>query len=121
VDDSWVTQDAPTPSGVERALRRMLTGSVTALLCGNNRISVTALRVLATMGERPAFVGFDDFELADMLTPGVTVVAQDVAKLGRLAAELLFRRLDGNGRPAERIEVPATLIPRGSGEIPPPG
>jgi LacI family transcriptional regulator len=56
-----------------------------------------------------------------MLTPGVTVVAQDVAKLGRLAAELLFRRLDGNGRPAERIEVPATLIPRGSGEIPPPG
>jgi LacI family transcriptional regulator len=73
------------------------------------------------MGQRLAFVGFDDFELADMLTPGVTVVAQDVATLGRLAAELLFRRLDGDQRPVERIEVPARLIPRGSGEVPPSG
>jgi len=121
VDDSWVTQAAPTPHAVEMALRRMLTGSATAVFCGNNRISVTALRVLATMGKRLAFAGFDDFELADMLTPGVTVVAQDVAKLGRVAAELLFRRLDGDRRPAERIEVPARLIQRGSGEIPPPG
>ena len=121
VDDSWVTQASPTPAGVETALRRMLDRSVTAVFCGNNRISVTALRVLATMSEKLAFVGFDDFELADMLTPGVTVVAQDVARLGRLAAELLFRRLDGDRRPAERTEVPARLIPRGSGEISPPG
>jgi LacI family transcriptional regulator len=55
-----------------------------------------------------------------MLSPGVTVVAQDVGRLGRLAAELLFRRLDGDRGPAERIEVPTWLIPRGSGEIPPP-
>ncbi len=121
VDDSWVTQAPPTPSRVETALRRMLAGSATAVFCGNNRISVTALRLLATMDERLAFVGFDDFELADMLTPGVTVVAQDVARIGRLAAELLFRRLDGDRRPAERTEVPAKLIPRGSGEIPPRG
>ncbi|HEY7325436.1 MAG TPA: LacI family DNA-binding transcriptional regulator [Streptosporangiaceae bacterium] len=121
VDDSWVTQASPAPSGVETALRLMLARSVTAVFCGNNRISVTALRVLATMGERLAFVGFDDFELADMLTPPVTVVAQDVARIGRLAAELLFRRLDGDSRPAERTEVSTRLIRRGSGEIPPPG
>jgi LacI family transcriptional regulator len=121
VDDSWVTQASPTQPGVEAALRRMLAGSVTAVFCGNNRISVTALRLLAAMSERLAFVGFDDFELADMLTPGVTVVAQDVATLGRLAAELLFRRLDGDGCPSERTEVRARLIPRGSGELPPRG
>jgi LacI family transcriptional regulator len=118
-DDAWVTQSAPTLSGVETALRRMLAGSapVTAVFCGNNRISVTALRVLAAMGQPLAFVGFDDFELADMLNPGVTVVAQDVARLGRLAAELLFRRLEGDRGPAERTEVPARLIARGSGEM----
>jgi len=120
VDESWVAQAPPTPSGVETALRRMLAGSVTAVFCGNNRISVIALRVLATIGYPMAFVGFDDFELADMLTPGVTVVAQDVARLGRLAAELLFRRLGGDPSPAERTEVPARLIARGSGELPPP-
>jgi LacI family transcriptional regulator len=118
MDDSWVTQASPTASGVETALRRMLANSATAVFCGNNRISVTALRLLATMDARLAFVGFDDFELADMLTPGVTVVAQDVARIGRLAAELLFKRLDGDRSPAERTEVPAWLIPRGSGEIP---
>jgi LacI family transcriptional regulator len=118
VDDSWVTQASPTAGGVETALRGMLAGAVTAVFSGNNRISVAALRVLATVDRRPAFVGFDDFELADMLTPGVTVVAQDVAKLGRLAAELLFKRLDGDRSPAERTEVPARLIPRGSGEVP---
>jgi LacI family transcriptional regulator len=120
VDSSWVSQSAPTPDSVQAALRQMLAASATAVLCGNNRISVTALRALAVMG-RPdlAFVSFDDFELADLLTPAVTVVAQDVASLGRVAAELLFRRLEGDRRPAEHTEVPTRLIPRGSGEIPP--
>jgi LacI family transcriptional regulator len=123
VEDAWVTQSAPTPSGVETALRRMLGGPapVTAVFCGNNRISVAALRALAAMDQALAFVGFDDFELADMLNPGVTVVAQDVARLGRLAAELLFRRLAGDRGPAERTELPARLIPRGSGEVAPAG
>jgi LacI family transcriptional regulator len=122
VDDSWVTLSAPTPSGVQDALRQMQEGPfpVTAVFCGNNRISVAALRALRAMDWHPALVGFDDFELADMVSPGITVVAQDVARLGRLAAELLFRRLDGDHGPLERTELPTWLIPRGSGEIPPP-
>jgi LacI family transcriptional regulator len=61
-------------------------------------------------------VGFDDFELADLLTPGITVVAQDPAAMGRLAAELLFRRLRGEEGPAQRIELPTSLLVRGSSE-----
>jgi LacI family transcriptional regulator len=122
VDDSWVAMSPPTPANVGLALRRMLTGSapVTALFCGNNRTSVAALRQLRALGASPALVGFDDFELADMLSPGVTVVAQDVARLGRGAAELLFRRLAGDHGPAERTEIATRLIPRGSGELAPP-
>jgi LacI family transcriptional regulator len=90
------------------------------VFCGNNRVSVAALRELGPLSATLAFVGFDDFELADLLTPGVTVVAQDVARLGRVAAELLFRRLAGDRGPAERTEVATELVPRGSGEIPPP-
>jgi LacI family transcriptional regulator len=68
-----------------------------------------------------ALVGFDDFELADVLDPPVTVVAQDAPGLGRAAAQQLFRRLDGIA-PEEpsRVELPVRLIARGSGEIPPP-
>jgi LacI family transcriptional regulator len=90
-----------------------------ALFTGNGRYTVTALRALA--GRRVALVGFDDFELADLLTPGVSVVAQDPAWMGRVAAELLFRRLRGDTGPPEHIELPVRLIARGSGELPPPG
>ena len=67
-----------------------------------------------------AVAGFDDFELADMITPPITVVAQDPGEMGRLAAELLFRRLSGERGPAQRITLSTNLIARGSGEVPPP-
>ena len=68
-----------------------------------------------------ALVGFDDFPVADLLDPGVTVVAQDPAAIGRLAAEMLFRRLDGDRSPSTIEVVPTRLIIRGSGEIAPGG
>nr|WP_307569018.1 LacI family DNA-binding transcriptional regulator [Streptosporangium lutulentum] len=88
----------------------------TAVFTGNSRITVTVLRT----GHRLAMVGFDDFELADLLVPGVTVVAQDPVRLGGTAAELLFRRIAGELGAPERIELPTRLIPRGSGELRPP-
>ena len=66
-----------------------------------------------------ALVGFDDLPLADAVEPGLTVVAQDPGELGRLTAELLFARLDGDGGPTRRVEVPTVLIERGSGELAP--
>lgn len=120
--DSWVAMARPSPESVREALRRMLGGQapVTALFCGNNRASVHVLRELNGWPARPALVGFDDFELAEVLRPGITVVAQDVSALGRLAAELLLRRIAGETGPARLIELPTRLIPRGSGEVPPP-
>jgi LacI family transcriptional regulator len=49
----------------------------------------------------------------------VTVVAQDPAEIGRLAAEILFRRLDGDRSPSKVHVVPTRLVIRGSGEIAP--
>ena len=39
--------------------------------------------------------------------------------MGRTAAEILFRRLDGDMKPPVHEVIPVTLIARGSGEIPP--
>ncbi|WP_367429795.1 LacI family DNA-binding transcriptional regulator [Streptomyces celluloflavus] len=121
VDASWVALGSTAPERVRAAAAAMLAGPepVTALFSGNNRVTVTAVRIL---GERPrplALVGFDDFELADLVSPAITVVAQDAARMGRTAAGLLFRRLDGIEEPPRRVEIPTRLITRGSGEIPP--
>ncbi|WHT23718.1 LacI family DNA-binding transcriptional regulator [Crossiella sp. CA-258035] len=104
---------------VASALRRLLDGRnpATAIVSGNNRITVLLLRNFAQRPQRPALVGFDDFELADLLSPPVSVVAHDVALLGRAAAELLFARLDGDNSPPRRVVLPARLVARGSGEV----
>ncbi|WP_418961291.1 LacI family DNA-binding transcriptional regulator [Streptomyces tritici] len=119
VDEAWVALGPTDPGHVRSAVTGMLSGPtpVTALFAGNNRVTVTAVRLLAERPAPVALVGFDDIELADLL--GITVVAQDAAALGRTAAERLFRRLDGAEEPPARIVLTPTLIPRGSGEIPP--
>jgi LacI family transcriptional regulator len=91
----------------------------TALFTSQNLITIGACRALRALGRQRsvAMVGFDDFPLADMLDPGVTVVAQDAERIGRLAAEILFSRLDGDRSPARNVVVDTSLIPRGSGEI----
>ncbi|HWC78953.1 MAG TPA: LacI family DNA-binding transcriptional regulator [Pseudonocardiaceae bacterium] len=120
-DDALVSMRTPSEDGIADALRRVLDRPepATALITGNNRITVLALRVLAGREHRPALVGFDDFELADLLSPPVSVIAHDTAALGRAAAELLFARLAGDDSPPHRVTMPVRLTARGSGETPP--
>lgn len=122
VDEAWVSLGPTDPARVWSAASTMLDADrpVTALFAGNNRVTVTVVRVLAERPRPVALVGFDDFELADLLSPAVTVVAQNSAQLGRTAAEMLFRRLDGGADRPRRVVLPTRLIVRGSGEIPPP-
>jgi LacI family transcriptional regulator len=121
-DPGLVEMSPPTESRVTGALERMLAppSGVTAVFTGNSRITMMFLRAIRNLGHvMPALVAFDDFEFADMLTPGVTVVSQDAASIGRAAAELLFRRLGGDDGPTQRVYLRTKLISRGSGEIAP--
>ncbi|NUR63406.1 MAG: LacI family DNA-binding transcriptional regulator [Catenulispora sp.] len=91
----------------------------TAFISGQNLITIGIRRVLQDSGleRRIALTGFDDFPLADLLSPGVSVIAQDPAALGAEAARLLLSRLDGHNGPARHSVVPTRYIARGSGEI----
>jgi len=89
----------------------------TAVFTGNNLCTVGALHALNGRRQRVALVGFDDFELADLL--GVTVIRTDPQRIGQLAAELAFARIDGEHGNPRRLVVPAKLVARGSGEIRP--
>jgi LacI family transcriptional regulator len=91
----------------------------TALFSGQNLITIGAFRALRQLGlhRSIALIGFDDILLADLLEPGITVIAQDPAAIGRTAAQVLFRRLDGDRSPTEHHIVLTGMIARGSGEI----
>ncbi|HTJ38844.1 MAG TPA: LacI family DNA-binding transcriptional regulator [Dactylosporangium sp.] len=90
---------------------------VTAVITGNASTTVAAIRALGDDFGAVALVGFDDFPLADLLRPGLTVVAQGDEEIGRTAFELFRSRLEHPDRPIERVVVPTRLIIRGSGEI----
>lgn len=62
-----------------------------------------------------ALVSFDDFELAEMIPPGLTVVRQPTRELGRQAASMLFERIEKkNNDSARKIVLPTEFIIRGS-------
>jgi len=93
----------------------------TAIFSGQNLITMGCVRALRArqLQHAVALVGFDDFAMADLLEPAITVVAQDARAIGRQAAELLFERIDAADAPVETYVVPSRLIARGSGEIRP--
>lgn len=122
-DLALVVHDLRAPDIADGAVTALLAlpDPPTALFTAQNLITIGAIRALRKAGSEHAvaLVGFDDVALADLLSPGVTVVAQDPAAIGRIAAGLLFARIAGDTGPPQVRMVPTTLIQRGSGEIPP--
>jgi LacI family transcriptional regulator len=122
VDEGLVQFDLHSVEAAEAAVRSLLLGRApSALFTTQNLITIGALRALRDLRrhERVALVGFDDFLLADMVEPAVTVVAQDPARVGATACEVLFERMDGDASPTRVRTIPTRLIVRGSGEIAP--
>jgi DNA-binding LacI/PurR family transcriptional regulator len=123
VDAELVRRGVRTREAAGRAAAELLTLSdpPTALFTGNNVITIGVISALPRDGRAPvALVGFDDFPLADRLSPAVTVVSQDPAALGATSARMLFDRIDGNEAPPRTVVLSTRLIARGSGELPGP-
>ena len=95
----------------------------TALFTSHYLVTLGAIRALhdLQLEHRVALIGFDDIVLADLVRPAITVIAPDPSRLGTIAAERIFARLDGDTSSVQTVVVSAKLIARGSGEIPPTG
>lgn len=104
----------------ERAAAEMLSGPEppTAFFAANNRLTVGVLAALRATGSAAAVVGFDDFELADVL--GVSVVSHEDGGMGEVGARLMLDQLAGRAVPGGVHVLGARLLPRGTGEVPPP-
>ena len=88
-----------------------------ALFVTNNLMMVGALRALAEAGlDTPRDIllaGFDEMSWAG-LAPPLTLIEQPTYEIGRQAAEMLLRRVNGEDAPARRVVLPATLRIRAS-------
>jgi LacI family transcriptional regulator, galactose operon repressor len=90
----------------------------TALVSGNNHMTIGVLRALKSRGLRVpedlALVAFDDFEWADLFAPRLTVIAQPTARLGERGVELLLSRLDDPKQPPRTERLAARFVHRDS-------
>jgi len=106
---------AHTESEARVAVTRLITDTdCDAVFGANNRATIGALWAFRDTGRRLPLIGFDDFDLAQLLQPEVSVVSQDVEQMGTLAASLLIDRLSGIGSEHMDHVLPTTLILRGS-------
>jgi LacI family transcriptional regulator len=122
IGDSLVHPGPITPERISASLATLMDGPdpATAIVTGNASTTIAVIRLLSADFGTTSLVGFDDFPLADLLRPGLTVVAQGEAQMGAAVIDLFCARRMDPERPIQTVTVPTTLIPRGSGEIPVP-
>jgi len=121
-DDSLVSTDGSTSQAAARVVSAMVSSTwpPTAILSAATRASLGVVPALHSAGRTDiALVSFGDFPMADALRPAVTVVGHRGHEIGRTAAARLLARLRQPALPVERIQVPAPIIERGSGELRP--
>jgi LacI family transcriptional regulator len=111
--------DSSVTGGCEAAHRLLGRGRPpTAIISGNNLMTIGTLRALREAGlrvpEDVALAGFDDLDWAEFSSPPLTVMAQPAQELGRIAVDLLVRRLKDPSKAPETIRLPPKLVIRAS-------
>ncbi len=116
LDPHLLNFEGHTPDHAEQTALEMLgrPNPPTAIFAASNRQSLGVIRALNRSGHSVALVGFDDFEFADVLPFPITVLRYSAAEMGRIAAELLFKRLEGAASPHQNFVVPVELFTRGT-------
>jgi LacI family transcriptional regulator len=119
-DERLVDFECATSRAAAHGVSALIGGSrpPTAILSATTRASLGVVPALhAARRTDVALVSFGDFPMADALRPAVTVVDHPGHEIGRVSAARLLARLDQPELPVERIQVPAKIIERGSGEL----
>jgi LacI family transcriptional regulator len=119
-DPALVLESTFDIEGGARAAARLLDAAEppTAIFAFNDDSAIGAMRVARERAIRVpedlSIVGFDDSEIAAIVTPALTTVRQPMAEMGRMAVSLLVRILDHQRLEALHIELKTRLIVRNS-------
>ena len=114
-----VYSDWRMPRGIEAAEHLLsLRDPPTAIFGFNDNVAIGALHAAHARGltipDDLSVVGFDDTELATIVTPQLTSVSQPLAEMGRMGVSLLLRILEGQRVDAMRMELSTKLVVRNS-------
>ncbi|MFB2554535.1 LacI family DNA-binding transcriptional regulator [Herbiconiux liangxiaofengii] len=91
----------------------------TAVFACNDFMAIGAISRLREAGLRVpddvSVVGFDDVDMASVVTPGLTTVRQDMLEIGRQSARLLLEGIAaGTMADVQSVRLPVQLVLRGT-------
>jgi LacI family transcriptional regulator len=119
VDENLVLHGHLGEAGGFTAMNQLLAmpSRPTAVFCFNNLVTVGALTAIRAAGLKIptdiSVLAFDDMTLFPLVDPPITAIAQPAHEMGRAAADLLLRQINGETDLPD-IVLPATLIMRES-------
>jgi LacI family transcriptional regulator len=111
--------DSRPGSGYELTRELVETTEMTALFMGNNAMAIGAMQFLRDRGirvpEELAVICFDDSDWFTITDPPLSVVSQPSHEMGKQAAELLLKRINGKGEARPQCyRLPTKIILRES-------
>lgn len=118
VPDYFVDCDG-TLTGAQHAAEALLSQSpeIDSLICHHDMLAYGALeacdRLQIAVPDQVAVVGFDDISFSRLQRISLTTLRFPKAEIGKQAAQMLFRRIQGDLEPAE-IVLKTQLVQRGS-------
>ena len=90
----------------------------TAIVCAADILAIGAIRGLYEEGLRVpedfSVIGFDDLEVSQYLTPGLTTVRQQISLKGQKAVELLLKHIEDPALTKQEEILPLQLVERES-------
>lgn len=119
-DPALVVEGDFTEAGGAAAAAALLAGGsfFDGLFAANDLMAIGAMRALRQAGrwvpDDVAIVGFDDIPSAAHTDPPLTTVRQPLYEMGRTAAQMLLANLQGEPLPASPVQLPTSLVVRGS-------
>ncbi|MBY5867807.1 LacI family transcriptional regulator [Rhizobium leguminosarum] len=124
--ESGVHLGANSPEATLAMARALLSRNdrPTGIIASDSQIALEIFRAVRESGMKiPSDLSLVTFRNADWTTvtdPPITVIDQPLYELGRRVSEMVVRRVQGYGLPAERLQLKAAMIHRGSIGPPPP-
>ncbi|WP_030669406.1 LacI family DNA-binding transcriptional regulator [Streptomyces cellulosae] len=126
VDEQMVAYcDFSYVSGFRTASRFIEEHRPTAIVAGADLIAFGAIDAARKHGfdvpGQLSVVGFDDLPQAAQSYPGLTTVRQPLHDMGQTAVRALMSIIEGNAPVMEHMQMPTTLVVRGTTAAPSPG
>ncbi|MFP3324008.1 LacI family DNA-binding transcriptional regulator [Planococcus sp. SIMBA_160] len=109
-------QYAESQKIAERELRN--DPGIDGIFASSDVSAAGALKAAVLLGRKVPddlqIVGFDGIAMGEMLSPGLSTVAQDVYKMGAIATRVLIKRIENKPVEESFYEIPVKLILRGT-------